>query len=475
MFDKLLSWLREKARLWFGEDTPISVSVSAPMESAITLWAQMYDTGGPWCHGGKDPLHSLGLPQSIAAELARLTTLEMECLVSGSARADSINELLKPFIADLRIPVEYGCALGGVLFRPYLDPAGHIQIDVVQGDCFCPTRFDSSGRMIGAIFYDHLVRGGRIYTRLENHEFSSGKYTVTVKAFRSMTSADIGVEVPLTDVAEWAALAPHTEFTGVDRPLWGYFKVPKGNAADRHSPLGVSVYAPAVDIIRDADEQYGALLWEYNGGQLALDVDQTALRPGPDGSSTIPLREQRLYRNWINGSVSGGRNLYEVFAPTLRDESYRKGLDSMLKRIEFQCGLAYGTLSDPQNVDKTAEEIRSSKQRSYTTVKDLQRALGTAITDLVYAVNILLDAAWHSGAAVSLPGECTVTFDFDDSIISDPKERKQMFWGYVTAGKFPFWRYLVEFEGYSEDEARKLAQEAADENRQPELSFGGGG
>lgn len=112
MFDKLLSWLREKARLWFGEDTPISVSVSAPMESAITLWAQMYDTGGPWCHGGKDPLHSLGLPQSIAAELARLTTLEMECLVSGSARADSINELLKPFIADLRIPVEYGCALG---------------------------------------------------------------------------------------------------------------------------------------------------------------------------------------------------------------------------------------------------------------------------------------------------------------------------------------------------------------------------
>lgn len=474
MFDKLLSWLREKARLWFGEDTPISVSVSAPMESAITLWAQMYDTGGPWCHGGKDPLHSLGLPQSIAAELARLTTLEMECLVSGSARADSINALLKPFVAALRIPVEYGCALGGVLFRPYLDPEGRIQIDVVQGDCFCPTRFDSSGRMTGAIFYDHLVKGGRIYTRLENHEFSGGKYTVTVKAFRSMTSADIGVEVPLTDVAEWAALAPHTEFTGVSRPLWGYFKAPRGNAADRHSPLGVSVYAPAVDIIRDADEQYGALLWEYNGGQLALDVDQTALRPGPDGSSTMPLREQRLYRNWINGSVSGGRNLYEVFAPTLRDESYRKGLDAMLKRIEFQCGLAYGTLSDPQNVDKTAEEIRSSKQRSYTTVKDLQRALGTAITDLVYAVNVLLDAAWRSGASVPLPGECNVTFDFDDSIISDPKERKQMFWGYVTAGKFPFWRYLVEFEGYSEADAKAIAAEADAENKQPELNFGGG-
>lgn len=475
MFDKLLAWLREKARLLFGEETSVSTSVSSAMENSIVLWAQMYDTGGPWCHGGKNPLHSLGLPKSIAAELARLTTLEMECLVSGSPRADAVNDLLQPFVADLRIPVEYGCALGGVLFRPFFAADGSLQIDTVQGDCFCPTRFDSSGRMTGAVFYDHLVRGNRIYTRLEDHEFSAGKYTVTVKVFRSMTSADIGIEIPLESVPEWAALSPHTEFTGVDRPLWGYFKVFSGNSADRHSPLGVSVYAAAAETIKDADEQYGRLLWEYDGGQLAIDVDQTALRPSPDGEKVMPQREQRLFRNWLNGSAGvGSRNLYEAFAPALRDESYRRGLDAMLKRIEFQCSLAYGTLSDPQNVDKTAEEIRSSKQRSYTTVKDLQRALSTALQDLVYAVNVLLDAQWDNGGTVTPRGDCTITFDFDDSIISDPKERKQMYWGYVTAGKFPFWRYLVEFEGYSEEDAKTIAAEAAAENRSSDvITFGG--
>ena len=280
--------------------------------------------------------------------------------------------------------------------------------------------------MTGAIFYDHLVRGNRIYTRLEDHEFSGSTYSITVKAFRSMTSADLGIEVPLTDVPEWAAISPHTEFSGVDRPLWGYFRVSGGNSSDRHSPLGVSVYAAAVETIRDVDEQYGRLLWEYDGGQLALDVDQTALRPDINGESVMPQREQRLYRNWLNGSSgANSRNLYEVFAPSLRDESYRRGMDTMLKRVEFQCGLAYGTLSDPQNVDKTAEEIRSSKQRSYTTVKDLQRALGNALTDLVYSISKLLDAQWNSGAAVSPPGDCNVTFDFDDSIISDPKERSR--------------------------------------------------
>ena len=300
------------------------------------------------------------------------------------------------------------------------------------------------------------------------------RYTVTVKAFRSMTSADLGIEISLTDVPEWAAIAPHTEFTGVDRPLWGCFKVSSGNAADRHSPLGVSVYAAAADTIRDADEQYGRLLWEYDGGQLAIDADSSSIRTNPDGTSALPSRMERLYRHWVSGGYGSGQTLFEVFAPALRDESYRKGLDTMLKRIEFQCGLAYGTLSDPQNVDKTAEEIRSSKQRSYTTVKDLQRALSTALTDLVYSVNKLLDAQWSSGVAVSSPGECNVTFDFDDSIISDPKERKQMYWGYVTAGKFPFWRYLVEFEGYSEDDAKAIAAEADAENRSADaLTFGG--
>ena len=148
--------------------------------------------------------------------------------------------------------------------------------------------------------------------------------------------------------------------------------------------------------------------------------------------------------------------------------------NDVLNGIRCVASLMQAGLVTIQNVDKTAEEIRSSKQRSYTTVKDLQRALGNALTDLVYSISKLLDAQWNSGAAVSPPGDCNVTFDFDDSIISDPKERKQMYWGYVTAGKFPFWRYLVEFEGYSEDDAKAIAAEADAENRSPEaLTFGG--
>ena len=58
-------------------------------------------------------------------------------------------------------------------------------------------------------------------------------------------------------------------------------------------------------------------------------------------------------------------------------------------------------------------------------------------------------------------GAYELAFDWDDSIVNDPAARKQQFWQYVEAGRFPFDRYLVEFEGYSEEEAAQITAQAA--------------
>ena len=129
-----------------------------------------------------------------------------------------------------------------------------------------------------------------------------------------------------------------------------------------------------------------------------------------------------------------------------------------MKRIEFQCGLAYGTLSDPQNVDKTATEIMASKQRSYSTVKSIQHALQVALDDLLYAMNAYADLYQLAPA-----GSYTAVYNWDDSIVNDPGERKQLFWQYVQAGKF---------EGYSQEEAAQIAAETSAENNADEaLTF----
>lgn len=468
MFDKLLRWLRARLAELFG-DAPgaADIALSSRMENALSLWAQMYETGGPWCNA-RTGLHSLHIPAAVAREFARLVTMELDVSVTGSPRADFLAAQLAPFLDELPNHTEIACALGGAVFKPYVS-GGRLLVDVVQGDCFFPTAFDTAGRLVGAVFSEQIKRRGTIYTRLERHEFAAGVEIIRNKAFASSTTAALGSEIPLTDVPEWADIAPEVTLRDLERPLFAYFRIPLANRNDRHSPLGASVYGLAADTIRDADEQYGRLLWEYEGGQLAIDVDAAALRPTADGGVEMDQRAKRLYRHGITGNV-GEQTLFNVFAPALRDESYLRGLDSALKRIEFQCGLAYGTLSDPQNVDKTATEVLASKQRSYATVRSIQHALQCALDDLLYAMNAYADLY-----ALCPAGDWTLACDWDDSIVNDPAERKALFWGYVQAGKFPFARYLVEFEGYTEQEAAAIVADSAAENGGGEtLTFGGG-
>ncbi|WP_099205865.1 phage portal protein [Scatolibacter rhodanostii] len=448
MFEKMLKWLKNLLDRMFDESGTSDIALSDRMSTAINLWASMYETGGPWV---SECLHSMQLPGVIAEEFARLVTIESEIDISGSPRADFINLTLEPFFDKLRNYVELGCALGGIVFKPYVSD-DKIIIDTVQGDCFYPTQFDSSNRMTGAIFIEQIHRKGFIYTRTEYHNYQNGTHQIKNRAFKSKSSFSLGEEIALTDVPEWEQIAPELTINYCDRPLFGYFKIPSANKTDRHSPLGVSVYSKSINTIKNADEQYGRFLWEFEGGELAVDVAEDLLEHQPDGSVKVPKAQERLYRK--RTVPTKDQNFYEVFSPTLRDESLSRGLDRILKLIEFQCGLAYGTISDPQTVDKTATEVISSKQRSYVTVKDIQKALETAIDDLAYAVDKLAEIYQLAPA-----GNYKIAYDWDDSIVNDPALRKQMFWQYVTAGKFPFWKYLVEFEGYSEKDAKAIAAE----------------
>ena len=120
------------------------------------------------------------------------------------------------------------------------------------------------------------------------------------------------------------------------------------------------------------------------------------------------LPDKRLYR------LINQENLFSDWTPELRDVSIINGLDEIFRRIEFNCGLAYGTLSKVQASDKTAEEVRASKQRSYAKVSEIQAALKTALLELIGAMDALCDLYFLADK-----GDYSVNFEFDDSIVAD--------------------------------------------------------
>lgn len=450
MFRKLFNAIRQVVRKIFPkknieEAMKIDLPVSDEMTEAIELWGQMYKDKAPWLD---DNTKSLNLASAIASELARLATIEMKSEItakesSNSERAEYLNRQYQKVIDDIRITTEYAAALGGLIFKPYID-GDNIAVDYVLADEFIPVKYDSASNITAVIFIERIRKGRKIYTRLEYHDLLKEGYYVSNTAYVNENGDEtLGYQVSLTEVEEWADLEPEIFIENVEKPLFSYLKMPMANTIDTRSPLGISVYARAVGLIEEADKQYSRILWEYEGSELAINASMDLFKD----DNTLPKGKERLYRKLDTDA----EDFFEPFSPAIRDESLFNGLNKILQRIEFACGLAYGTLSDVQLVEKTAEEIKVSKQRSYSTVVDIQKAIKTALIDLVYAMDVYVTLGELAPA-----GEYDISFEFDDSLVVDSKTEQAIMLQEVSAGLIKPEIYLMRRYGVSEEQARKM-------------------
>lgn len=431
---------REKIKDAIG----VEVAVSDKMANEIDLWAKMYKNEPPW---KEKNIKLCGLPAAIAGEFARLVTLELKTEVTGN---DFINEEYQAVISDIRKYTEYACAKGGLAMKPYASE-GHIEVDMVQADRFFPTKFNSRGEVTAAVFAESLTVGKKVYTRLEYHQHEGTMCHINNKAFVKQDFDNVevlGKEVPLTAVPEWANLQEEVTLKNVKMPLFAYFKIPNANNVDDTSPLGVSVYSRAIDDIKEADNQWTRLLWEFEGSELAIDADITLFKKDDKGNYEFPKGKDRLFRMM---DLDDNAEKYKVFAPAIRDENLINGFNAILRRIEFNVGLAYGTLSDPNTVDKTAEEIKASKQRSYSTVSDIQKSLQTALEQLVYAMDVMAQLSGLSGRK-----KYEMSFDWDDSIVIDKEQELSSMQQDAVAGFIRKELYVAAKYGVSEEEALKM-------------------
>lgn len=438
---------------------------SEKMIDDIDLWLNMYGGNSPWL---KDNDQSLGLAAIIASEVARLVTLEMEVKVTGSPMADFIDEMLDLIRKNARVIVEYGCAGGGLIIKPCVGNQ-KIHPEFIQANAFFPVAYNSSLKITSAYFIYRHWEGKKIYSRLEKHTLDGTSYTVTNEAFVSSVEQSLGKRCDLTEVGEWADIEPEVHIEGVEAPLFAYFKVPVGNTTDMSSPLGVSVYSRAVGLIRDADEQYQSLMWEYRGGELAIDASSDAFDTGR-GVPALPKGKERLYRmNELDAAKTSGssKDLLKEWAPSLRDSNYMSGLNRILIQIEDACCLSRGTLSDAQETAKTATEIKIMKQRSYALISDLQQSFETAIEDYIYAIYCLA-----SLYGMVQDGKYTATYRWDDSVIVDTEAERLRDQQEVSAGLMQKWEYRVKWYGETEQQAKKVLGQTKEMTDDEIMGFG---
>lgn len=416
-------------------------------------------------------------------------------------RADFLNEQYAKLKKQIRRQLEYGIAKGGIVIKPFpvvydegitekmsMDeenkdnerlsaekplPKYEIDFDFVQADRFYPLSFDNNGKITEAAFLQTKVDNEKIYTRIEHHLLVGRKVTVRNYAFVSSNSDavrlgllhsanDVGKPCPLSEVPEWANLEEEVTIDNVDRPLFAYFKMPEANTIDPYSPLGVSGYSRVTSLIQDADEQYSRMLWEFEGGELAIDVDRDALKiqeyQNGQHQTELPTKQERLFRKVDLNS----EETYNVFAPALRDESLAHGLNIILMRIEDATGLSRGTISEQIGADaRTATELKILKQRSFATNKDIQDALEDALRDAVYVMDVY--ATLYN---ITPSGEYEISFEWDDSIIVDSDAELEKRLSMLNAGITSKLETRMWYFGETENQAKAALQKIEDEKKQ---------
>lgn len=432
----------------------VDIAISNDMVNAIELWKQIHENKSPWVD--KKTVFSMNLGQGIASTFAKLVTIEFKSEIKNN---DFLNEQYQVAIDNIRNYTQFACAEGGVIFKPYLNN-GKISVDFVKADEFYPVAFKDN-QMTACIFLDTKTIGDNVYTKVEYHSLVNTDYTIMNKLFKKKSyngyvGADqsLGNEVLLTEVEEWAQLAPMGTLKNVEKPLFAYFKMPFANTIDSNSPLGVSVFAPiSDDILKKADEQYSRIDWEYKGSELAIDVDITTIKKDEHGNEILPVGKERLFRKLDIDGTDETKN-YNVFSPNIRDISLYNGLQHQLRTIEFLIGLAYGTISDPNTIDKTATEIEMNKQNSFQTVSDMQKSQKSALKTLAYGM-----AYW--GMLAKLPVkpidvEKDIEFNYGDSIITNKDDMLMGMAADVASGLLRGELYIAKKYGVSEEVAKTM-------------------
>ena len=423
------------------------------METWISECVNIYQ-GNPCWLNEDDHIDTINFAKAICSETARLATLGIGIHVDGSARADWLQKQIEKVYYQLRHWVEYGCAYGTIILKPNGDSI----------DLYTPGKFEvtheTNGVIDGVVFHNWEKSGDRWFTRLEFHRFEGGEYVITNKCFLGDSPDDTKERVEI-EKTPWAELAKEAAVSNLDMPLFGVLRTPQANNIDLGSPFGLPIFSEAVQELRDLDIAYSRNSKEIADSKRTVLLDSDTMLPSGQKVANataefIRRRDQAGIPDYVkNIRGDGTKTLYQEINPALNTDTRLTGINALLSQIGYKIGFSNGYFVFNESTGiQTATGVEAEQQRTIQFIKDVRDKLENCLTALIYALDVF--ATLYKLAP---KGSYEVAFDFGDITYNRDEDRAR-WWGYVQAGKVPSWMFFVKFEGMTEEDAKKMTEEA---------------
>ena len=235
----LITWIKavwnKLFRREIEERFQADIQLSDAMERAINKFYSITAGRPPWADPDDD-IESINFAGYIDDVTAGLVTLDLGIDISGSERADYLQQQADYVLKVIHDKVSEAVGNCGIMFKP-----NGQNVDYIEPGNFAPTETDSNGNILGCVFQTQIQRGDYTYTRLEWHRFEDvisedgtpeRVYRITNYAYKKRTgkfgntvSTSPGDQIALTEVKGMEPdIQPDIAIQNVEMPLFAYFK-----------------------------------------------------------------------------------------------------------------------------------------------------------------------------------------------------------------------------------------------------------
>ena len=299
-------------------------------------------------------------------------------------------------------------------------------------------------------FVSTITNRGKKYTTLSVHKKENGKYVIY------NTLLDNNFKEVTIDNINTAKIVR----TNSEKPLFVIFKTNIDNNIDLDSPLGISVYADALDNLKGVDTIYDRAIYEIISGQRLVLMNKALLTTDGDGKCIVPQDERQYFMNFLgDDALADISEFVKDFTPEFRTDALDKELQNQLNMLSFKCGLGTQYYRMDQSGNVTATEFLGSRQ-------DFVRNVGIMNKNIVSELKSLFSEILWVGQNLlnrNINADAKITVSIKDGLITSDKEEKESDRADVAAGLMSKVDYMMKWQGLTEEQAREKIEQMKEE------------
>lgn len=315
--------------------------------------------------------------------------------------------------------------------------AGSIKLDYCTAPMIYPLSWDN-GIIRECAFVSESKINGKEYTYMQIHRVENGKYVIDNHIFEYSREVDLNTVPGYENV-------PISVQTNSDKPQ---FIIDRMNVAnpDTENPMGISVFANAIDQLKGVDIAYDGYVNEFVLGKKRIVVKPEATKD-IHGKPVFDARET-VYYALPEDSSSG--SMLEQVDMTLRTQEFNAGMQDMLNMLSAKCGFGENHYKYDRGSVSTATQIVSENSTLFRTIKKHELILRDVLVQLCRTILRMGNQYMNAG----LDEDVEISIDFDDSIIEDKESDFNRDCRLLQMGILNDWEFRAKWMNEDEETAK---------------------